>query len=340
MQCPDTKKAAIVRKRKGNCTRLTGSIEGEYKNENRWEFYEQREGKEEKGIKIQFNRGDDCLHHDGRNMRYNITYYIKCDSTLKEKELKLDYSVLFPENEICEYTLIGSAKEACPISNVYPANAFVIEYNYIFCPVLCIVGLFLIFCSFFFPRVLYYILGSAIVIYLLAIIIFVISGVSQLYVGWIIFVIGAGLGCGLGYWFMLNKDANYVGHGICFGYVVGVFIYNLLLRYVEWYPYIVYSIVIVGSTSILCFLCFKVIRENTQYFTSAILGSYLLARGISLFAGGFPNEFIIFDLVKYEEWGLLREYQNSVVYGYLGGILAFVGIGILINYNYGQPEEQ
>ena len=52
---------------------------------------------------------------------------------------------------------------------------------------------------------------------------------------------------------------------------------------------------------------------------SAFFGSYLAVRGVSFYAGGFPNEF---DIKAYIEAGISKKSFPPEFYGYLGGIVA------------------
>lgn len=59
---------------------------------------------------------------------------------------------------------------------------------------------------------------------------------------------------------------------------------------------------------------------------TALVGSYLFVRGISFYAGGFPNEF---DIKHYIEAGIDRGSFPPEFYGYLGGIVAMFILTLL-----------
>ena len=65
-------------------------------------------------------------------------------------------------------------------------------------------------------------------------------------------------------------------------------------------------------------------------FATALIGAYAVIRGISIFAGGFPNETTIADLVKNEETEQLKKLLTWIVYLYLGGWVILFVIGLVV----------
>jgi hypothetical protein len=62
--------------------------------------------------------------------------------------------------------------------------------------------------------------------------------------------------------------------------------------------------------------------------STSIVGAYMFIRGISFFAGKFPNEFVIVDLIENN----IITSIDPAFYGYLAGILVFALIGIIVQY--------
>mmetsp|Transcript_5229 Transcript_5229/g.8098 ORF Transcript_5229/g.8098 Transcript_5229/m.8098 type:complete len:140 (+) Transcript_5229:680-1099(+) len=66
---------------------------------------------------------------------------------------------------------------------------------------------------------------------------------------------------------------------------------------------------------------------------TAFLGSYFLVRGISLFTGGFINEFDLADIddgKELSEAELANEQVKPIFFGYLGLIAFFFVLGLII----------
>lgn len=67
-------------------------------------------------------------------------------------------------------------------------------------------------------------------------------------------------------------------------------------------------------------------------FCTSFIGAYLFVRGISLFAGKFPNEFSVADLIKNGEFDQLGKVFGWQVYVYLASIILMALICIVIQY--------
>merc|ERR1711957_97543 len=60
-------------------------------------------------------------------------------------------------------------------------------------------------------------------------------------------------------------------------------------------------------------------------FATSLNGTYMIIRGISFMAGGFPSETIVIDLIKREEDETLKALLTPAVYGYFAGwVILFV----------------
>lgn len=55
---------------------------------------------------------------------------------------------------------------------------------------------------------------------------------------------------------------------------------------------LLYWSIVIGVAAIATFLTFKK-SDEFMIFSTAMIGSYLLIRGTSLYTGGYPNEFMI-----------------------------------------------
>jgi hypothetical protein len=81
---------------------------------------------------------------------------------------------------------------------------------------------------------------------------------------------------------------------------------------------IAYWAIIVASAAVCGFLAFK-FEKLMIMLSTALIGSYLAVRGISMYAGGFPNETSIRQ--ELESGGLTWDTFPKTFYAYLAGIL-------------------
>ena len=81
--------------------------------------------------------------------------------------------------------------------------------------------------------------------------------------------------------------------------------------------------IVIGVVTAVCFGVSFTVSEYIKILSTSILGGYCIVRGVSCFAGGFPNEFIT-----------ARELSNGVInavpwsfYLYLASIVLISGLG-------------
>lgn len=127
-------------------------------------------------------------------------------------------------------------------------------------------------------------------------------------------VIGLALAVGAGYvLFKLEKVGATIVAVAC-GFFVGTALYNTLFFWTnEFYLLMGMNI---GFSILFGYLSW-VLFEKVLIVGTALLGSYAFVRGISMFAGHFPNEI---DLMQKLANGIKPE-MDSFFYGYLVGIL-------------------
>ncbi len=70
------------------------------------------------------------------------------------------------------------------------------------------------------------------------------------------------------------------------------------------------------------------IFDHIIIISSSIIGAYAVMRGISMYAGGFPDEI---DLVQYIRYGLLDKLDPSF-YGYMAGFIVGALICMFVQY--------
>jgi hypothetical protein len=106
------------------------------------------------------------------------------------------------------------------------------------------------------------------------------------------FLISIAAGIVLGYVLFSRLIVGAAVLGAIGGFFIGFTVYNLLL---EWTNSLVLLIILTFGVAIaMAYLAFKFFDEIVVFGTS-LIGSYVFVRGISLFAGHYPNEVMLFS---------------------------------------------
>ena len=145
------------------------------------------------------------------------------------------------------------------------------------------------------------------------------------WVGWA--VLGGSAVCGLVLGFFMTKLQR-LGAAIIAaigGYVLGLLLNETVLYLAN--SDVVFWVVSIGCAAVAAGLVF-VAYNHAIILSTSLIGSYLFVRGISLYAGGFPNEYT-----------LMKELENGVIpvvpmsfYFYLGGIVVSTIICAVVQY--------
>jgi len=76
------------------------------------------------------------------------------------------------------------------------------------------------------------------------------------------------------------------------GFFAGALAYNLI--FVTWWPSVwAYAGIAFGTAIVGCILASH-FREDVIIVSTSLIGSYIFVRGISMFAGGYPDEVTMF----------------------------------------------
>lgn len=156
---------------------------------------------------------------------------------------------------------------------------------------------------------------------------------TDAWIGWVVLISSIILGIAGG--FLLYKcqklgAACIAGWG---GFMGGLLLNTLVFSYAEseWLFWIInISCALVAAGLAFCFF-FPVIITAT-----ALTGSYFFVRGISLYAGGYPNEF---DLIKQLENGVIP-HMPWYVYLYFAFIVLFTVVGMVIQCKQLKKDEE
>ena len=156
---------------------------------------------------------------------------------------------------------------------------------------------------------------------------------------WIMLVLGAIIGCVLGYfvWKYHDKIYAFLVGGLA-GFLLGEFLFNLFGNAIKGNSTLINILFIIFSI-ILAIILAYFIRAFIIIIATSFIGSYSLIRGISLFAGGFPNEMTVIDLKKEGEDDQLKELLTWRVYLYLAFIVITCILSIYIQIKFFKKEK-
>lgn len=260
---------------------------------------------------------------------YSITFNMRCNASIT------GYIVNGSSFNInnCEHTFDVYSKYSCPKLNFYFVYTLLVERPYIFGSALILLGLFELFLGQKMSKVTVFIITCACVIILVFIFFFqfiIPSGVSETIV-WFVLAVAIIFGLILGFLITKYKEKIFgVVLGIVLGYIIGQILVNLFLiristSYQKLIQYLTYFglMILFAVLSILFF-------DYIMIFATALIGAYAVIRGISFFAGGFPNEMTIADLVAKNETEQLKNLLTWHVYLYLAGLALLFVAGMVV----------
>jgi hypothetical protein len=240
----------------------------------------------------------------GGGKNYTITYEMKCvnqdDFLLKiTNEKEIDISK-------CDNVIKVLSTEACPKINYYVVSAFIESNKSYLGAIIIVLGVFLIFLGAKFLKVTILLVAMISSITIFFLFYYNIFSPENENTVWILLSVGSLVGLGLGYLMIkFTKGATMVIGGYL-GYLVSVFIYNIMLKYIHSNPQMVYWITTIGCIFVFALLSLW-IAKITLIVSTSVIGGYAVIKGASFYIGYFPSENIIRDLIRYEEYDELKE---------------------------------
>lgn len=201
----------------------------------------------------------------------------------------------------CQNELIGQSYHACPLINYYIVSYFFNEYKIFFGGFLIVIGLFLIILGAKFVKATIFVVGGAVCTTIASVLYFNIFNAESTTTVWIVMSVGFVIGIILSWFLMKLTNTFFMLLGGYMGYALGIFLYNLFLRYINSNPKVVFWVTIGGSI-ILCALIALWMVKHALIFATSICGGYAVIRGASFYFGHFPNESIILDLIQNKEY--------------------------------------
>ena len=271
------------------------------------------------GVKITLNSGGICNQNE--TLKRTMKFIIQCDKNKDPyKNESRPYNIKSknynPDN--CENEIVFESYYACPSINLASIWAKIEEMKYISSIVLIIIGIILLLfgkkCEQFTITILVFIISTT----FLFIIIFAImpSGGDRDIIFWVTVVVSIVLSGVISYFFWENTNLLLgIVSALIGGYLLGTFIYSLLLLKIK--ENLLINIVVI----IVCMIIVFVITYNTLDYIliiiTSIIGAYTIMRAFTFWIGGYPNESQLIELISKEEKDELRKLITFKFYIYI-----------------------
>ena len=324
--CQNTKdtNATVIKVEKEKTTRLSGPIEGNGEDVNKWSEMISETDNKVLGVKIDLAQGEVCKD----NERHQTTIKMFCDDSVKDEDF---YQTLNYTGSGCSHIIEARSLYGCTLRSSYLFLRLLEDYKFVFAILFVAIGLILCFYGFKHKAKTVIIVCGFIGCYAItaAVLAWFPNFITDELGIIICLLVSFILGCLIGF-FIKNDDTYYcLLAGGLIGYYASSYVFKIVSNYVEWNPqYLEYACIgvcIVVGALIGCKLTNIIIIMGTS-----ILGGYLAMRGVSLIAGNYIDEGYLIDLIKNQEYDQLKEIRDGWVFGYLGAcaLLSIVGICI------------
>jgi len=314
--------STVIKEVKEKITRLSGPIEGDGEDVNKWSEMISEIDNKAIGVKIDLAQGEVC----NDTIRHQTTIKMYCDDSVKDEDF---YKTLNYTGSDCSHIIEARSLYGCTLRSSYLFLRLLEDYKIVFAILFVAIGIILCFFGFRYKGRTVILVCGFIGCY----------AISAAVLAWfpnfitdelgiiICLLVSFILGCLVGY-FIKDDDAYYclVAGGLI-GYYVSNYVFKIVSNYVEWNPQYLEYIVIGVCIVVGAFIGYK-LKNIIIIFGTSILGGYLAMRGVSLIAGNYFDEGLLIDLIKNQEYDQLKEIRDGWVFGYLGAwaILTVVGI--------------
>jgi len=201
-----------------------------------------------------------------------------------------------------------NSPHGCPVLTTGPLGVFIVKYAWWLGLPMILIGMYMLTAGGRYPKTtlaLFTTLAAS-----LTSIFVLFAGVfpanspswSVLIVGFVCFCMGGGLGFGAAKW----PRIGIVCMGLSLGSLIGYCVYWFFLKsHLANSSSILLQWAVIAITGLTCAIMCIFLFDHAVIITSAIFGAYALIRGVSMYAGGFINEFEIIMATNNGEIGEL-----------------------------------
>ena len=321
-RCPHENYQVFYLKNDADCQPIAGDIN----NGNKWQI--SREKNETTNSTI-----DIIEITVNQHQNHTFKYILTCDPDGQDQSYTVTGKDFDDTDGRINLTLHITSKEACPKVNFYFIVKFIQDYKILFIILLILFGLFNCGLGKRFSRFTAFFLCIFIFVVLILILSqYVLPSGCANWIIWVMLAVGVILGVVAGVFaFKYHEGCMAFLTGGIGGFFLGQFLFNLFGNRIPVNGIvmnIVFIVVCIGALIAVAFFFKKFI----VIFATSLIGSYCIVRGISLFAGKFPDEMTVIDLQTRGETDQLESLLTWQVYVYLASIAVATVISMVIQY--------
>jgi len=290
--------------------------------------------KDGKGLNVHLNKTDnedkeyitleyttDITCATGASQFYGINFEVVCDSKVKDPV----YAVNSELSSECRPHVTITHESGCKVGDLNALWRFIEEHVWIFGIIFMVIGGFSLVLGRKLIKPTLFIFGClatmATIMFLFYVLI--LPNSDKDWVGWLILCVSFILGCIVGFFVSKLVRIGVFILGVCGGAGIALILNNTVFYKINtvavlWIMIVVFGVVL----GVLSFLWFDYI----VIITTSILGSYMLIRGLSFLAGGYPNEFTVYEQIKAGDIDAVP----GTFYAYLAGMIILFIAGLYI----------
>ena len=331
-RCNFEKKQAFYWKDSGECAVLSDGIS----DGNEWSLIDAKE-------KSNDNENKNYLKIKVRPADGNqLTYILKCKNDENEKG-KFGYfqdPVINVTDGKLNVTLYIESYNACVKADFYFIYEFIMRYKVIFIIILMAFGLFNCLLGRRLSKYTAFILCVVVVTILILIFSqYVLPSGCAEWIIWVMLAVGVILGVTGGVFLFIYHDKviSIVAGGLA-GLFLGQLLYNFFGNRIPANGIAINIVFVVVAIGVMIGIAF-IFKNFIVIFATSIIGSYCFIRGISLFAGGYPNEITILDLRTEDETEQLDKLLGWEFYLYLSAMVILCGLSIYAQYRINKDKK-
>jgi hypothetical protein len=248
------------------------------------------------GLSLTYSIADSVCKHTGDEKALTVT--LMCDP----KEMEMRYLDQRFYTSQCRMELRYASKGGCPVINSDSIQQFMEDNKLVLGMTLVGLGAVLAFAGYYFLNFVIFVCAFATITLMLSYTTLVLTdgayggeGNQPDWLLWTTFGVSLLVG-GLLAWCITKPSCRKFGIGVlagCGGVALGIVINQATGINSTVIQYAIIAVCAIGTCILVSFMERLLIIAITSF-----LGSYMLVRGVSLFAGGYPSEFAISALIK------------------------------------------
>ena len=302
--------------------RLAGSIEGEGDKKNKWTQVGEKE--DPKGIEIELVPGDECK----TGSYHQTTIKIKCDSEVEN----MDDISFSSSDDGCLHTLEFSSVYGCTLRSNYLFLRLLKAHKIIFCVLFVLLGLIICFFGQVYLKFAIIILCGLLACYGIctAILNFFPDLIRDEFVLLIWLIVFFVIGSVIGFYIKDSTKIIVAILGGFIGYLCSNFLYQIVQNYYDELDQKILYFICIGVCILIGAVLGYCLSDYIIILATAVLGAYLIIRGISFVFGHYLDEEYLIDLIKNKEWEQLRSIKDIWTLAYLGVWIVLSVAGIIV----------